>query len=195
MKDKKLNIDKLKEYSEDLDSLARNKNTDTFPNKDHEHASIAISKILKYSKSSFILFDDDLRGDVLNNDVVVSFRNSIIEFISRGGSVKIVISDKNDTDDIKLKLFLEVLVELFPKQVELKIATKEFKQSMKSIFDEKINFAIGDNNKYRLEMFGENPLGLKTRKAKGSFNDEKLVSKLLDVFNNNYNKYCNNYIA
>ena len=195
MTHKRLDIKKLKEYSEDLDNLARSKSTDTFPNKDHQHASIAISKILKYSKDSFVLFDDDLKGDVVNNDAIVSFRNSIIEFISRGGNVKIVISDKNDTDDIELRLFLEVLVEVFPEQVELKIATRQFKESMRSIFGEKINFAVGDNNKYRLELFGETPLDLKTRKAKGSFNDEEIVSELLSVFNNNYNEFCNNYIA
>jgi len=195
MTHKKLDIKRLKEYSEDLDNLARSESTDTFPNKNHQHASIAISKILKYSKKSFVLFDDDLQGDVVNNEAVVSFRDSIIEFISRGGNVKIVISDKNDIDDVKLRVFLEVLVELFPEQVELKIATSKFKKSMKSIYGEKINFAIGDNNKYRLEMFGENPTDLKTRKAKGSFNDEKLVYELLNTFNDNYSKHCNNYIV
>ncbi len=189
----KSETDKLKLYASNLDNLAKHMSTDVFSNKDHQHAAIAISKILKYSKKSFVLFDDDLKGDIVNNNAIVSFQESLVEFISRGGNVKVVISDRDDkVDNAQLRFFLEVLVDIFPNQMELKIASKAFKESMKKIFSEKINFAIGDNNKYRLEKFGESTSEEKTREASVSFNSEKYVSKILTIFKSNYNS-CYNY--
>jgi len=185
-------LKQLSAYSDALDNLAKNNSNDTFPNKDHKHASIVLSKILKYSKSTFILFDDDLKGDIVKNDQVVSFRDSLIEFISRGGSLKIVISDENDDDDASLKSFLKTLVELFSEQVELKLASSEFKESMKKIYGEKINFAVGDTNKYRLEKYGDNSVDKKTGTAIGSFNNEQTSRLLLKAFYFNYNS-CLSY--
>ncbi len=186
-------LESLKAYSKALDNLACNKSKDTFPNKNHKHASVALCKILKYSKNDFIIFDDDLKGDIVNHQEVVSFKDSLIEFISRGGKVKIVISDKyDDEDDKNLKDFLKLLIEIFPDNVELKIASTEFKASMRKIYNEKINFAIGDNNKFRLELFGNNSVDNKTRKAVGSFNNEAVTNKLLSVFSSNYSS-CLDY--
>jgi hypothetical protein len=177
---KERELSRLIAYAEALDNLAKNKSTDTFPNKDHHHAAIAISKILKYSNYDFILFDDDLKGDIVNKDSVVSFRDSVIDFIRRGGNLKVVVSDKNDTDDLNLRYFFEALRELFKNQVELKLATPEFKSQMKTVYKEKINFCVGDADKYRLELFDN--IEKKTRKAKGSFNDPKIAGELLKQF-------------
>tara|TARA_R110002050_G_scaffold4573_5_gene22187 strand:- start:1952 stop:2527 length:576 start_codon:yes stop_codon:yes gene_type:complete len=177
---------KLIEYSNALDNLARIKSTDIFPNKNHQHAAIVLSKMLKYSKNSFVLFDDDLKGDIVKHDEIESFRDSVIDFISRGGNLKVVISDKSPDDDPSLKNFLNLLIKVFPNQVELKLATSEFKSSMRKIFNEKINFAIGDNNKYRLELFGNNATDSRTRAARGSFNNKEVSSKLLEAFNSKY---------
>ncbi len=183
----------LKAYAQALDYLAKNKSTDTFPNKDHQHAAIAISKILKYSKNSFVIFDDDLKGDITNHTEVVSFRDDLIEYISRGGNVRIVVSDKDPSDDKDLKMFLEILSELYPEQVKIKLASPSFKKKMKSLYDEKINFAVGDKNKYRLERFGNYPTSEKDRKANGSFNDQESIAQhLLENFNLEFNS-CENY--
>ncbi|WP_406683334.1 hypothetical protein N1F78_11635 [Seonamhaeicola sp. MEBiC1930] len=191
MKEKELKT--LVEYSEALDNLAKTKSTDVFRNRDHQHAAILLSKILRYSKNSFILFDDDLKGDIVKHDEVESFRNAVINFISRGGNIKIVISDKDANDDLAFREFLFILTELFPEQVELKLAKPEFKASMKEIFGEKVNFAVGDTNKFRLETFENNSKENKTRKAMGSFNDELMASTLFDAFHTNYESYCMEY--
>jgi len=185
-------IEQLKRYSALLDNLARHNSSDTFPNKDHKHASIALSKILKYSKKDFILFDDDLKGDIVNNDAVESFKDSLLDFISRDGKVKIVLSDKNQNDDRELVSFIEIIQDFYPKQVQVKLAAPEFKSAMKEIYKEKINFAIGDQNKYRLEKFGEKPVDNKTREANGSFNNQSVVEQLLNVFNAHY-EGCSDY--
>ena len=189
---KKNELEKLKEYSKALDNLAKNSSKDKFPNKDHKHAAIALSKVLKYSNESFILFDDNLNGDVVKFNEVESFKKSLLDFISRNGKVKIVISDKNKKDNFELKLFLEVVSELYPNLVFIKIASKKFKSEMRKIYNEKINFAIGDDNKYRLEKFGENHVDDKTRSAEGSFNNYDVVEELKNVFEYNFGN-CENY--
>lgn len=189
------NREKLTKYSIALDDLAKNNSTDIFPNEDRQHAAIAIATILKYSKKSVVIFDDDLKGDIVSNDQIESFRSSVINFVSRKGQLKIVISDKNEeSDNQELKYFLETLTELLPRQVFVKLATPEFKTSMKAIYNEKINFLVGDNNKFRLEKFGENSIEQKTRKATGSFNNETIATELLDAFNQKYVD-CKDYFA
>ena len=49
------NINQLIKYSSDLENLAKHNSSDIFPNKDHRHASIVLSKILQHSKNDFIL--------------------------------------------------------------------------------------------------------------------------------------------
>ncbi len=185
-------IRKLKQYSEALDGLAKNNSTDIFPNRDSEHAAIAIAKILKYSNEKVIVFDDDLKGDIVNNSTVESFRSSVIDFLSRKGKLQVVISDKSPYDDEELRLFLEVLIDVFPQQVSVKLASSSFKTSMKEIYGEKINFVIGDTNKFRLEKYGNNNPNNKTREAKGSFNNKEITNKLLSIFNTNYSS-CKDY--
>ncbi len=179
-------IEQLRRYSSALDNLAKHNSSDIFPNRDHRHASIVLSKILKYSKKDFILFDDDLKGDIVKYDEVESFKDSLIGFVSRGGTVKIVLSDRNQNDDKGLTDFIKLIQQLFSGQVYIKLASSNFKEAMKKIYNEKINFAIGDKNKFRLELFGDAPIDDKTRKANGSFNNEKVVEELAKVFNANY---------
>lgn len=186
--------EKLRAYAEALDTLAKTKSKDIFPNKNHQHAVIAISTILKYSRHTFILFDDNLSGDISKYDEVISFQDSIIEFISRGGIIKIVIKDKYEEEKISTKLlnFLKLIIEIFPKQVELKLASKKFNESMKSLFNVDVNFAVGDKNKYRLELKGNSEEHSK-REATGSFNNEEQAMEIINAFESVYDS-CENYI-
>lgn len=186
-------INQLIKYSSDLENLAKHNSSDIFPNKDHKHASIVLSKILQHSKNDFILFDDDLKGDIVKHNEVESFKDSLSSFVNRGGNLKFAISDRNPNDDVGLTSFLETIQELFPKHVSIKLATPKFKNAMKEIYNEKINFAIGDKNKFRLELFGNTSVDSKTREAKGSFNNEKVVDELLKVFNAHYSDCKEDY--
>lgn len=186
-------INSLIKYSSDLENLAKHNSSDIFPNRDHKHASIVLSKILQHSKNDFILFDDDLKGDIVKHDEVESFKDSLISFVNRGGNLKFALSDRNLNNDEGLTSFLETIQELFPKQVSIKLATPKFKNAMKEIYNEKINFAIGDKNKFRLELFGNSSVDNKTRKANGSFNNEKVVYEILKNFNTHYPDCKENY--
>ena len=182
----------LFEYENNLEILAKNSSRDTFDNRDHKHASIVLGKILKYSTSEFILFDDDLKGDIVNNDQVVSFKSSLIDFIARGGKIRMVISHELKEDDEELKYFLINLSELYSSQFQIKLASIEFKKAMKAEFGEKINFAVGDSKMYRLEKYGHLSSETRTREAQGSFNDQGISSSLTQVFNAKY-EGCHNY--
>lgn len=178
---KDIGCNKLSEYSNALDNLAKNKCTDIFPNKDRRHAAIAIDKILRYSKENIVIFDDNLQEYFMNNGQIDSFRSSVIDFVSRHGKIKILISNKDDNKE--LILFFDTLTELFPQQVFVKIITPEFMHSIKTIDNEKINFIVGDETKFRFE---KNDIEDKIVEAKASFNNQKTSTKLLNVFSQSY---------
>lgn len=190
MTDEELAI--LKEYAKRLDNLARYKSKQTYTNKDHKHAAIALSTILRHSEEEIVIFDDNLNGDIVNHEEVLSFKKSLIEFLSKGGRLRMAISDKCKNDDESFILFLEALEKVFFQNVEIKLANVQFKAEMKKIYGEKINAAIGDGFMYRLELYGEEKPENKNRNAIISFNDEEVSQKLLFIFNNNFNN-CDKY--
>lgn len=187
-------IDELKRYSEALENLAKNNSNHVFPNKNHKHAAIAISKILKYTKEEFILFDDELNGDISSHDEVESFEKSLISFMSRNGKAKFVVSDKSAKVS-KLETFLVNVSELYPTQLEVKLASSLFKSNMRDVFKEKINYALGDDNKFRLEKFSNNPIHLKTREAEVSFNNKEVVKKIKNAFEDSYDSCTSFFIS
>jgi len=177
-------IKKLNDYSKWLDILAKSNSTQVFPNKDHRHAAIAISKILKYSRNSFFLYDDNLSGDISTHNEIESLDSSLIEFISRGGKVKIVIGDKSskgETSDFENDL--SILSTVFSDQIEVKLASDQFKSQVKDIYGNHINFTIGDNNKFRLEHIDTE----RKASAECSFNNREIVREISSVFNSVYN--------
>lgn len=190
-----IKLEELKEYSSHLEFLANSNSEFVFPNKDDKHAAIAISKILKYSKNDFILFDNDLSGDVTKNEQVESFEKSLFGFISRYGNVRIVVEKKyNKEETSKLEDLLLNLSEIFPEQIEVRHASPEFKSKIKEIYNENISFVVGDNNKFRLELQGKDDNCEITREATCSFNNRKLPKKINGVFNSHY-KSCEAYFA
>ncbi|MDD7887873.1 hypothetical protein [Flavivirga sp. 57AJ16] len=189
----KKKIEELEEYSRDLEFLAKNNSEVIFPNRDHKHAAIAMSKILKYSKNDFILFDNDLSGDVTQNEQVESFREALFEFIGRNGSIRIVAGKKyNNGETSELENYLSNLTQIFPERIEVKHASLEFKSKIKEIYNENISFVVGDNNKFRLELQGNDDNCEITREATCSFNNKRLPEKINSVFNSNYSS-CTPY--
>ena len=184
-------IKKLKAYSKSLDVLAKTKSKDIFPNQDYQHAAIVLSKILEYSDMKFLLYDDDLKGDIVNNQDVVSFKHSVIEFISKGGKLSFVIDKKTDNDDPLLVRFLALLKKAFPNQVKIKLASIAFKESFFKLFNGHVNFAVGDKNKFRIEYL-DNCLQERTANAICSFNNEEVSTIISEHFYRNIHS-CNEY--
>lgn len=174
-------LSNLIKYDDCLEVLAISKSSVNFPNKDPKHAAIALTKILKYSQDNFIIFDDNLSGDIVKNKEVVFFEDALKRFLRRGGKVVFIIREtQSDTDDKELIALLKSLTEIHPKTMIIKKASDDFISKMEEKKGEDVNMAIGDNSMYRIETGNRND---KTREAKVCFNNEKVVSELLIVFN------------
>lgn len=173
----------LKIYSETLENLARSKSSEIFSNKDDKHASIAIQKLLKYTKEKFILYDDDLKGDIFTDENSGNISTTLINFIAKGGEFTIILKEKID----KISKFgntLRLLNKFFSSQVKVLIASDNFKNDLKEKFEGcELNFAVGDKDMFRLEKHEGNLL----REAKVSFNNKYYPNKILGVFNKDYN--------
>ena len=103
----------LQNYAKRLELFAVLKSEKPYSNKNHEHAAIALSTILKHARNEFVIFDDNLHGDIAKHEEVLSFKDSVIAFLSGGGKLRIVIGDKFDDDSIEFKRFLRVLLDVF----------------------------------------------------------------------------------
>lgn len=180
----------LKEYAESLDNLALSKSLEKFPNKNPKHAAIALTKILKYSHEHFIIFDDNLHGDIVNNIEVVSFIDTLKRFLRRGGTVVFVIREgESDKDDKSLITFLKTLTELYPTRMKIKKASDDFIAEMEKKKGKDINMAIGDNTMYRIETGKkDSDKNTNTRQAEVCFNNKEVVDELSSVFNAHISK-------
>jgi hypothetical protein len=189
---KDIELSNLIRYDESLANLAVNKSPVKFPNKDPKHAAIALVNILKYSHKDFIIFDDNLEGDIVKNTEVVSFKDALKRFLRKGGKAIFVIHEKeSEKDDIELIAFLKSLTEVYPETMIIKKASADFISEMEKKNGEDVNTAIGDNRMYRIEKGNRNN---KTREATVCFNDEKVVKELLIVFNTYINSFDDYFI-
>lgn len=180
----------LEEYEEAIDLLAQAKSNRIFQNQNAEHAAIVIKKILENSKNEVAIFDDDLSGDV--SDKSVDFLNVLRDSITKDGkTLRIAVKQRPHTLDSNIARTLRELVKLYPDKVQVKLASKEFLEVINSSVSkigikEHVNFAVGDNDSFRLEF----PAG--DRKAFCSFQNPIFSSVLLSIFEEKFND-CEDY--
>jgi len=163
----------LHNYAELLDWLGKTKSQLAFRNDNKADALTAIQKLMEYSDREFFLYDQSLEGDVAFQNADRTFRRSSLEFISRGGHIKLVIKSKFNENAV-LSNELRVLRAVFPNNFEIKKASEAFNSAVDKFVGEKANFAIGDNNKYRIET----NTGLVSNEAYSCFNDKEKVKKI-----------------
>lgn len=180
----------LTKYEEAVETLAQGKSKYIFQNDNIAHAAIVIKKILEYSKKDIAIFDDDLSGDVSGKSAnfLDVLRDSVIK---DGKNLHIAVKKKVDEPESNIARTLRELAKLYPDKVKVKVASPEFLKAVDEVvreikINEYINFAVGDNNSFRLEF----PAG--KRKAFCSFNNDEFSPKLLGIFKAKFDK-CEDY--
>lgn len=166
----------LKDYCADIQSMVDQKIGVVFRNKGKLHAAVVMSNIFASSEKNIKIFAGDLNGDVSGVSI---WRKSIIHSFENNPELKIeaVFENIPKFDSIGYTTLRE-LRDKFPERVELRkfneISVGFFKENL---FGEVFHFAIGDDNKYRIETNTSNYT------AVCNFDNKGTSSKLNSLFN------------
>jgi len=161
------------EYLNIVETFASQNDKMIFCNEGNEHAAIVLSRIFKYSNNTVRIYASSLSQSIVTNDE--DYVNYLDSFIKKGGIVQVLISSLPKTPS---KAFKNLLLksQVYNETVGLRLAESKIKLNKKHV-----NFTVGDNNKFRLEI---DPT---KRTAYCSFNNTKYCSKLIDLFKQNFN--------
>lgn len=161
------------EYLNIVETFANDNDEIIFCNEGDEHAAIVLSRIFKYSNNSLKIYASSLNQSIVTEDE--DYLNYLDSFIKKGGIVQVLIDHIPKKPS---KAFKNLLLksQIYSETVGLRVAQSKIKLNEKYV-----NFTVGDNNKFRLEI---DPL---KRTAYCSFNNIKFCTKLIDIFRDNFN--------
>jgi len=177
-------IDNLKEYIKSVRRLADSESDFVFNNSNHEHASIVLTVMMEKAQDEFLIYDNDLSGDVA--DRYEGFYPAIKDFADRG-TLKVVIEDGSQ-EHSKIYAILKELNAKYPARVQVKKSSNTFKTSINAIYETPLNFAVADSKAIRLEKVNKEQ---SVRKAICSFYRPKEASALKKKFDLEFEK-CEN---
>lgn len=167
-------------YEKILIEASLSRSTDVLPNADKNHAVIAYSILFDSSTSHINLVVDSFKGDISDADRYV---DSLISCLNRGIKFKVLILNTPNINSRGYQKLLEYK-SLNDGSVEIKQASTQSLDIIKQHSSkdalrhgEVDNFALFDNNMYRLEIIPHKFMALL------SFNDKSFVSKYSTIFN------------
>ena len=167
----------LSKYRDAVRELAETKSSLVFQNENANHASIVIETIIEFAKKEILVFDGVLDGGVSNRSQ--TFLKTLRDAAAVGKTIHFVVEERFPTDS-DIQLTLEALSVKYP-HVDVRFASKAFMDDVVRVrasldLDQKIHFAVGDGESYRLEF------PTKSRKAFCSFYDPELAGLLSNIF-------------
>ncbi|MBE7172466.1 MAG: hypothetical protein INR73_17910 [Williamsia sp.] len=166
----------IEDYIDAVSTLARNRNELTFNNTDPEQAAIVMATIIDNAESQVRIYENSLKGDIA--DTHKNFERSLRNFLQAGKHVSIVLRDDSECDSIIFDQICELSND-YPKNIDVRIASEDFRSNIKDVMTKDVYFIVGDELSYRMETIEEIT---HERKAICSFNRPPIASKLKGAF-------------
>lgn len=162
----------LDTYRKELEILARERMPIFFGNSGALHGSIVLSTIFKNCSDKIRMYVKDLSGEV--ESLAPDFIENLTHFVEEKGTLKIVadVDIKNGTE---LKQKLDSL-KTSGYDVQVKLASDEFKDIQDKLFRNFKYFTIGDDSMFRLE------LDSKKHTAICNFNQPEDAKNIINTF-------------
>ena len=174
----------LEAYLSAVEFFARTKSDFIFPNSSPEHASIVLATIFKYSTTEVLIYDNSINGDIADsNQYLLDAIKNYVEKTSK--VVKIVIRDDSKHENSKIYNLLSGYIKEKRSNIDIRKATKNFRDEVVNIYDKDINFAVGDKTSFRMEKNDSTETNIQ-REAICSFNRTSTANKLSSVFENHF---------
>lgn len=164
----------LEQYQKYLEFLAANKRPDIFTNAGMEHASILMAEMFKNSKNKVRIFCKGFKPDLTTKE---KYKTALLSYLDKGLPLQILVKD----DQYITKSYLKT-EKKENYTIEAKRITEEGLQTISEFFSSEVNFAIFDDDKFRLEI---DPSKFK---AIGSFNDTNKAAILEKMFDDAFNE-------
>lgn len=171
----------LEKYREYVEDLAKKKSSETFTNAGKEHASILMSILFRYTDNEARIFCEGFKPELIMTQPYWSALNDFLK--KENNKLSIMVETNQYIHEKPFELLQENKERRNNATIEVRLINEEDK---KYIFDqlntEHCNFAIFDNNKFRLEYIPEN------YQAIGSFNQPQTCQKLTTMFDKAFRK-------
>ena len=164
----------MEQYKKAVQEFANKQEDYTFPNKGASHAVIVLEELFNNSKEIKFF------SNKLDYDILKTIFSSIKNFIKNGGVLELILDEPNIVNN-------DIVTYLCEKNVSIKIANDEFRNSVKKLStqDDIYHFAIGDNKSFRIEI------DTQEYKAICNFNNPEISQKFVSVFDDFFNKLDN----
>lgn len=169
----------LKRYQEYLENLAKKCSNEIFSNAGKNHASILMAIMFENTKKEARIFCEGFKADLIHTEPYFSALENYLKDEKNELSV-LVESDNyiHEEPICLLKSYREKGASIELKKIRETDKEKIFKE----LNTQHCNFAVFDNDKFRLEYEPEE------YKAMGSFNQPEKCKTLIDLFNNAFSK-------
>lgn len=165
----------LKNYQDYLEYLAKEKSDEIFTNAGKAHASILMSILLKYTRNEVRIFCEGFKPDLVTTEPYWSELNRFLE--KRENKISVLVESSDYLNDNPLLLLRNKKTERNNDSIKVRLIQEEDKKHIfESLNTKHCNFAVFDNEKFRLEHIPEN------YQAIGSFNHPDNCNKLMRLF-------------
>jgi len=171
----------IEDYIESTTRLARDKSSLVFTSSNPVNAAIVMGNILRFSEREVRIYEDSICGDIA--DTTDFFLKNLDRFLQEQKHIKIVVRNFSENESEIFKA-LTHYSEKYHENVELRLASEEFKQNIQDSVDKDVNFIVNDVFGYRADIFAKNEP--ESRIAFSSFNDQIMSEKLIRIFDEKY---------
>lgn len=166
--------EELEEYRKYLERLAESKSADMFSNGGIEHAAILMSVLFQKTRETVFMFCEGFKPNLISRD---TYWNALKKYLENTKHKLIVLIESNHCQNQKPLQTLHHLIMEGNNNIQVRLISKEGKKIITDRYGEdKCNFAIFDDDKFRFEY---DP---KEYKAFGSFNQPDECKDLKDTF-------------
>lgn len=172
--------DIFEDYKNFLETLASTGSSKLFTNGGKEYASILMSVLLDYTNSIARIFSYGFRPNLV---LAPKYKEALERFLTTPHKeLRVMVESDIAVKDEPIRMLQEAY-QNGNKLVSLKLITSEDKEEIiNQLGGGHRNFAIFDNNKYRMEYDPED------FKAFGSFNDTGICTRLTTLFDNAFDR-------
>lgn len=162
------------DYRRFLENLVRNRSTQRFSNGGAEFASILMSVLLNNTSSTVRIYCNGFGPElVCMQDYQAAFK----EFLNKTDKKLMLLVRKGDKkNEAPLQWVREVQSQREDNSIQVKVISQSAEERIKARFLGECNFAIFDEDKYRMEYDPTN------YKAFGSFNEPEVCKLLTEEF-------------
>lgn len=162
------------EYSKAVKALLKEKTFTVFPNVGSEQAAIVMSYLYDNSEKTMRIFSNSFSGAYSNHSI---YLRSLDNFLLEKKTIYVLLDNEPSDKSIAFEKILSYINDN-PEKGYIKVVDPNYKTILSNKFadNKMLYFAVGDENKYRLEIDNI------TKESFSSFDHKKVAKQLISIF-------------